>query len=183
MDLELLKHAKEYISKMANGINPLNGEKVKDDDLINNIRISRCLFYVNDVLNDILVNRKKYSKKEVKVPFKMSKDMLSRYNISDEYLSISKIAGKINALKNDDNMANLKGSDICLWLMSIGLLCEIEHGSKKVKVPTDKGRSMGMITEHRITMYKEYDIVLYDRNMQEFIIDNFEYLLEFINKK
>ena len=36
------------------GINPLNGEKVKDDDLINNIRISRCLFYVNDVLNDIV---------------------------------------------------------------------------------------------------------------------------------
>jgi len=34
MDLELLKHAKEYISKMANSINPLNGEKVKDDDLI-----------------------------------------------------------------------------------------------------------------------------------------------------
>lgn len=64
MDYELLKHAKEYISKMANGINPLNGEKVKDDDLINNIRISRCLFYVNDVLNDILVNNKNIVRKK-----------------------------------------------------------------------------------------------------------------------
>ena len=46
MNLELLKHAKEYIEKMANGINPLTGEIVPDNDLINNIRISRCLFYV-----------------------------------------------------------------------------------------------------------------------------------------
>ena len=44
MNLELLKHAKEYIENMANGINPLTGESVKDDDLINNVRISRCLF-------------------------------------------------------------------------------------------------------------------------------------------
>lgn len=90
----------------------------------------------------------------------MSKETISRYNASDEYLSISKIARKINALKNDDNMANLKASDICLWFMSIGLLCEIEHGSKKVKVPTEKGRNMGMTLEHRIAYNSEYDIVL-----------------------
>lgn len=56
MNLELLKHAKGYIEKMANGINPLTGESVPDNDLINNIRISRCLFYVNDILGDVLTN-------------------------------------------------------------------------------------------------------------------------------
>ena len=44
MDLELLKHAKSYIEKMANGINPLTGEKIPNNELINNVRISRCLF-------------------------------------------------------------------------------------------------------------------------------------------
>ena len=56
MDLILVKRAKEYISKMANGINPLTGEQVKDDDMINNIKISRCLFFVNDILNEIIAN-------------------------------------------------------------------------------------------------------------------------------
>lgn len=56
MDLELLKRANEYIFKMANGIKPLNGEIVPDSDLINNIKISRCLFYVNNILNDVLLN-------------------------------------------------------------------------------------------------------------------------------
>ena len=37
MDLELLKHAKGYIEKMANGINPLTGEVVSDNDTLNNI--------------------------------------------------------------------------------------------------------------------------------------------------
>lgn len=41
MNLELLKHAKGYIEKMANGINPLTNENIPDNDLINNVRISR----------------------------------------------------------------------------------------------------------------------------------------------
>lgn len=33
--------AKVWIEKLANGINPLNDELVKDDDIINNVHISR----------------------------------------------------------------------------------------------------------------------------------------------
>ena len=63
MDIELLKHAKYYIEKMANGVNPLTNEIVPDDDLINNVRISRCLFYVNDVLKEVINNKGiKYNK-------------------------------------------------------------------------------------------------------------------------
>ena len=50
MNLDLLKHAKGYIEKLANGINPLTGENIPETDIINNIRISRCLFYVNNIL-------------------------------------------------------------------------------------------------------------------------------------
>lgn len=54
MDLELLKHANNYIEKMANGINPLTNQKCNDNDMINNVRISRCLFYVSNVLDDVI---------------------------------------------------------------------------------------------------------------------------------
>ena len=56
MNLELLIHAQNYIEKMANGINPLTGKKVPQNETINNIRISRCLFYVNDVLKNIILD-------------------------------------------------------------------------------------------------------------------------------
>ena len=49
MNNKVLKHAQEYIEKMANGIDPTTNELAKKDDLINNVRIARCLFYVNSV--------------------------------------------------------------------------------------------------------------------------------------
>jgi len=39
---------------MANGINPITGELVSGNDTLNNIQISRCLFYVSGVLREVI---------------------------------------------------------------------------------------------------------------------------------
>ena len=49
-ELEIMKRAQIYIESLAKGIDPLSGQPVREDDIINNVRISRCLFYVSDVL-------------------------------------------------------------------------------------------------------------------------------------
>ena len=54
-ELEKIAYAKSFIDKLANGINPINEEAVPDDDLINNVRISRCLFYVSEILERVAV--------------------------------------------------------------------------------------------------------------------------------
>ena len=41
---EIMQHAKEYLDKLARGIDPLTGREVPEDEIINNVRISRCLF-------------------------------------------------------------------------------------------------------------------------------------------
>lgn len=38
--------AKDWMQKLANGINPLDGTMIPDGDIVNNVHISRCLFYV-----------------------------------------------------------------------------------------------------------------------------------------
>ena len=80
MNLELLKHAQGYIENMAKGIHPLTGEIISDNEILNNIRISRCLFYVNDVLKDILTNaHKNISKNKIKlIPFSLTTKELSQ---------------------------------------------------------------------------------------------------------
>lgn len=167
---------------MANGINPLTDEKIPDSDLVNNIRISRCLFYVNSVLGEIITNGGIYDKKSGILPFNLSREDISRYQYIDEDLTMSKIVKRINDLKNNDNMSNLKTVDVVKWLVSIGILAVVEVNGKSVKVPTDMGKSMGIYLEHRTRLNNEYDVVIYKRNMQEFIINNFEMLLEFLNK-
>ena len=41
---EIMQHAKEYLDKLARGIDPLTGREVPEDKIINNVRISRRLF-------------------------------------------------------------------------------------------------------------------------------------------
>ncbi len=46
-ELETMKHAKEYIDKLANGIDPFTDKPVSDGDIINNVKLSRCFFYIS----------------------------------------------------------------------------------------------------------------------------------------
>ena len=52
-ELETIARAKMYIDKLANGINPLDDTAVAENDVVNNVRISRCLFFVSDTLRSI----------------------------------------------------------------------------------------------------------------------------------
>ncbi len=49
-ELEKIERAKTYMEKLANGINPLDDTEAPDEDIINQVRLSRCFFFVSDVL-------------------------------------------------------------------------------------------------------------------------------------
>ena len=53
-ELELLERAKMYMDKLANGINPLDDTFIPENDIVNNVRLSRCFFYVSDVLRQVI---------------------------------------------------------------------------------------------------------------------------------
>ena len=62
-ELETMQRAKMYIDNLANGVDPLTGEVISDDSVINNVRISRCLFYVSGVLEKVIANGGEVGKK------------------------------------------------------------------------------------------------------------------------
>ena len=180
MNLELLKHAKGYIEKMANGINLLTGENVPDNDLINNVRISRCLFYVNNVLGEVIDNEG--IKKQKKIRFCLTKEELNNFEYSNTPIPISTITKELNKLNQNKNMTKLKTTHITNWLINIGILEETEVNGKNYKLPTKTGKDIGLYIEERIGYNGEYYIVQYPKQSQEFIINNFDDLLEYINK-
>ena len=55
-DLEKIEYAKSFIDKLANGINPLDDSPIPDNDIANNVRLSRCFFYVSDILRQVIEN-------------------------------------------------------------------------------------------------------------------------------
>ena len=141
-DLEIMQHAKNYLDKLAQGIDPLTGREVPEDDVINNVRISRCLFYVSDVLRQVIENggiQVKTVKNSEKTPFALSPEERGRYPFGDWPPTVSLIAQRLNELVNLETMQKLKTTSITKFLLQSGLLFEEEGFWRQQKQASHRG--------------------------------------------
>lgn len=182
-ELEIIQHAKGYLDQLAQGINPLTGEPVPEDELINNVRISRCFFFVSDVLRRVLenggVDAPKSQRRNGTLPFAVSREALNQFEYSEEPILVSHIARRVNDLITDENVKQLTGAAILNWLESVNLveMAELDSG-KRSRQPTPQGAALGISTQLRRGPAGEYLAVVYDRQAQQFIVDNMESIAE-----
>ena len=180
-ELEIMQHAKDYLDKLAKGIDPLSGREVPENDIINNVRISRCLFYVADVLRQVIENGGVIgapAKRGELAPYALTFEARSRYAFGDWPLSVSQIAQRLNELVDLSTMQKLKTTSITKFLLQSGLLFEEEGPSgKKSKCPTEAGWKLGISTQQRTGLNGDYTAVVYDRQAQQFILDNLDAII------
>lgn len=178
-ELEKMQRAKMYIDKMANGINPIDNTTAGETDIINNIRISRCLFYVSDVLRQVIENNGVISKtKSKKSQFFLSDESISKFAFSSTPIPISEVAKRLNNLADLEVCNKIKYSSITSWLISINALETRETtDGKSIKRPTQRGQELGITTETRTGMNGDYIVVVYNNKAQQFIIDNLEAII------
>lgn len=184
-DLEKMQRAKMYVDKMANGINPIDDVATKETDVINNIRVSRCLFYVSDILRQVIENNGIIgNNKSKKLQFHISEDNISKYTFSLTPVPISEITKRLNELADLEVCYKLKYSSITSWLKEIGAL-EVRESldGKNVKRPTKRGQELGIFTEKRIGSKGEYTVVVYNKDAQQFIVDNLEAIIAYNGSK
>lgn len=183
-EIDKIARAQMYLEKLANGINPLDGTDVPENDIVNNVRISRCMFYVSDILKQIVENKGKF-KVEMpdRVPFSVTPEQLLHFQFSDTPLSISEITKRINALIDTIYVKELKLGSITEWLVSINMLSSITVNNNTRRRPTESGKNLGITTEERSGLYGHYEAVLYSRNAQQFIIDNIDAVININNEK
>lgn len=177
-ELEKIEYAKSFIDKLANGINPLDDTIIKEDNIVNNVRLSRCFFYVSDILRQVIENGGINKKKSGKLRFELSTEELAKFPYSNSPIAISEIAKRLNSLINDEAMRKITHRDLTNWLLSIEML--FEHSSsdgKTSKRPTEQGSNIGISTEVRTGQRGEYTVVVYNKEAQTFIIDNLEAII------
>lgn len=184
-ELDVTIRAKTYIDKLAKGINPLDNTYLPDSDIVNNVRISRCLFYVSQILDRVIDNGGNVTGKRAKKEnFNITPDEIQKFNFSDTPISISEIAKRINVTVADKNVKNLTHVHLTDWLISIDMLkTEVDSNGKNVKRPTENGYAVGITTENRTSLYGTYTVVLYNRDAQQFIIDNIDSVIGMIREK
>lgn len=181
-ELEKMQRAKMYIDKLTNGINPIDDIPAAETDVINNIRISRCLFYVSDILTSVIENgiaepRQQRPKSD---PFYISDEALTNFQYSESPISLSEIIRRINELIDTERMKKLSYKNVASWLLNIDVLVEkTDEDGKMKKFPTETGEQIGIFVSTKQGKYGIYKTVVYNLSAQHFIIDNIESVLAY----
>ena len=171
-ELEKIAYAKSFIDKLANGINPLDDTPVPEGDLANNVRLSRCFFYVSNILGQVYENGG-IGKVEKTIPFSITPGQLANFETSPYSISGSEIAKKLAALVKNPLMKSFSVPKLNQWLMQKGFLYEItDPQGKPRKIPTEQGRALGVSAETKTGRDGEYIAVLFDAKAQRFIVNN-----------
>lgn len=179
-ELEMFNRAKTYIDKLANGVNPLTDEPVSENDIVNNVRISRCFFYISDLLRRFAEGGfPEAAKKGKKQPFIITEEQRKRFEFSETPISVSEIARRFNAAVNTEGAVQMRYSGITFWLIESGLLSvDRREDGREVKLPTAAGTELGISQEVRSGANGSYTVVVYNENAQRYIVDNIDAILE-----
>lgn len=181
-DLEKIQYTKTFIDKLANGINPLDDSPIPDGDLFNNIRISRCMFYVSSILGKVIEEGSNYlnkNKSNVVVDFTIDEKNFEKYHYSESPIPISTITKKINEEILWDTPNKIDYKTIQNWLIInnyLQIVVDIAGHNKTVE--TKNGLLIGIFSEIRESNGRTYKVILYNKDAQAFIIKSLNEIIK-----
>lgn len=184
-ELEKMIRAKDYIEKLANGIDPLTDCEMREDKVLNQVRISRCLFYVSEVLGKVIENGGEVGKIVFlqKMPFSITDAQLASVTVSQEPVGVTIIAKRISAVL-DENVTAVAPTHITNWLLSKGYFEKIFYSNRDRKIATPKGEEIGIFTVDSVSpegvpIKKN----IYNAEAQRFVIDHIVEIENEMSKK
>ena len=92
--------------------------------------------------------------------------------LSEEPVTVSVIADKINCLLIESGYNKIYGQKINDWLVSKGYMKVITENGKNFKIPTDTGTALNIISEERVIRGENTKVNLYGKAAQELIVEN-----------
>ena len=182
-ELEKIAYAKSFIDKLANGVNPIDDSAIPDGDVVNNVRLSRCFFYVSDILRQVIENGGITSapvakeKKTRKQPYSLTPEQAEKIEYSATPITATELCERIVAAGPQEGVKRFPQINLIKWLLYFGFIEEIEIDNTRVKCPTANGKEIGISLEERRGRYGSYYVTLYNREAQQFIVDNIDAIL------
>jgi hypothetical protein len=169
-----LKKAKQIIQNIVMGQHPYTGEKIKPTEVCADERVIQWLNFIEEEL-DLSISRLEKSRERfletaTYTTFKINKTSLGNFVYSDSPITISEIAKRLNDISDCSPLDELKPVNLNCWLINDGVLVEEDTAYGKMKVPTEKGRKLGVSSAERSFQDKTYISVSYNKDAQRYII-------------
>lgn len=185
VDIKKLDTAITYLQRLAEGHNPINNQSVEGDSVLNNPNVIRCMFFVKEVLEKVRANDgridapvRKKERKSVRALDAFPVEILSKFKYREDK-SIAKLLIQIYEPLEDKSIRKISGKTVNDWLLASGYIMEVynEELKSNTKVPTEKGEQIGLRAERIEYPANVYIAIYYNKQAQEFLIRNFEKLL------
>lgn len=178
VDVEKLRKVKQCIDSLAEGLNPFTGQPLPEEDIVNDVRVSRSLFLASAFLQEQMQGKteKKNGKKQA---FRLSLEERDRVEFSFRPISASELARRMNNAAGAQDCKKITYRQITDWLVEVGMLKLVENVAGTQRRPTESGKKMGISVESRIGQSGPYQVVLYSAEAQRFIVDNVDGIIAF----
>ena len=181
IDLNRLKTAITYAERIADGKNPVTNAPARDEDVINNPNVIRCMFFIRDILRQVYDNGGRIGGKPPRAPKPERKpfplEALAAFSYRQD-LGISSFVQQINEPVDQTVYEPLQRTAITGWLEEEGYLTRVPDAEgRRLSRPTERGRAAGIYLADRNYDDRSYSIVMYGRAMQEMIISKIPEIL------
>lgn len=172
VDLAKLEVAIKYAERMADGCNPVNNIPLEQGDVLNNPNIIRCMYFIKDILEEVRSNGGiigKNQEKEPASPFPM--EVLDEFAYAEDK-SITHVLNQIYEPVSEKNVKKVSVTKVTAALKEEGYLLEETNPEtgKTRKVPSEKGKELGIYMTEREYNGRVYQSVIYNKNAQEYVV-------------
>lgn len=160
-----IERAKNFILQLAKGINPLTGEIIDGDCIINDINISRELFCTYNVLQDLTYTKRKRNSNCYE-EYVYDEEKMSKAKISPYPISLSLIIKNVKDAY--EYKCKLSFQMLTELLVEEGILEENPQGNPRHK-STDIAMQYGIFNENIVSYKRSYMCTLYNEDGQKYV--------------
>lgn len=176
IEVEKIQKANEIMQKMAKGMNPLSGEQIRDEGLLKDAEMVRCLCFVSDVLDHIAKGN--YKNRGNTLSFVITPEQKSKIVLPEGSIGVTGFSKCINLCINQVESKRLTGVELNRKLKKLGVLAEESTAEGKTRTITnEKSAQFGFEMVKKIFNGVEYDMVLINDIGKKYLIENLEVIM------
>lgn len=187
-EIDKIKYTKAFIDKLAEGINPIDNSVIPENDLFNNVRITRCMHYISFLLDKaiknggvdkIIVND---TKKISYQPVKLTKEDIKSFVFSEASVPVSYITRQLNPIAKSKGMIRIHQRNIRDLMLKLGYLEYQEEANGITTIrPSKEGIEFGLGLATKSTSKGDIIVITYNSNAQRFILENIDKVTDLRN--
>lgn len=169
-----LQESTAFVKCITDGQNPVTG-RPDDNGFLNHPDTLRNMYFILDILTRIK-SGELISKHKSPFPY----EILKEYSYIEDK-GITNFIKQVYSPISENNVQKLTAQMANQWLKSKGYLVEEfnPESDSYSYVPSDAGKEIGIYSKVRDTQGRRFIQVYYSRPAQEFLIANFEKMLNF----